>query len=410
MESDILQTFLDQGLLNVGEEVDKFDYLKRAATDLAERLKKDRRSLIAASSVLLGGDLAVSDPIYAQCESAIKLQWPTYRSRFISDVSQLFRAALLQATAHVTAESDVANAAIVSFTANGLLPFLATRREDAIFREFLLSCGSKVEAEAERIWGSRRSVSPSNIESVDLFAIPEIDATALATALKAAGNVAAQSGTNPHAPNGNPAEWMNHFGNTSAQAIAASVAGVLKDLVPKIVGQARDDTNRAIGPIKSAFDAVTSDTLRADVLYWKEALYSPSIQQSYRRLSPDNVVYWAANDLHLRVPPIHPQSVEFFLRETVRAAIGEEMATEKLTLAKFFQAVALHPEGIVCSHEFISDARLTPLGALHAVVARQVGAEGASTQTGIPLSVAIPREDLAVLLFRDFQAQRLAGG
>ena len=62
---------------------------------------------------------------------------------------------------------------------------------------------------------------------------------------------------------------------------------------------------------------VAADNMRAEVLYWKEALFSPSKKVSYRQLSPDGAVYWAAQDLHLRVPRFHPLSIEFFLRERV---------------------------------------------------------------------------------------------
>src|ERR1700728_888826 len=152
MESDVLQGFLDQGLLNIGEEVDKFEYLKNAAADLAEHLKNDRRSLITAASVLLGGSFPESDPIFEQCDVDMKHHWPTYRSRFQSNVNQLYRAMLVQAVSSVS-KPDISYAAIVYFTAAGLLPILATSREDATFREFLGGLGSRVETAAMNVWG-----------------------------------------------------------------------------------------------------------------------------------------------------------------------------------------------------------------------------------------------------------------
>src|SRR5216684_9090277 len=101
MQSDILQKFLDQGLLDLGEGTEKFGYLKAAAEDLAKKLQENRRSLVSGSSVLLGGELGENEPILNLCKDAITTHWPTYRSRFPSNTNQLFRATLLQAIAGI---------------------------------------------------------------------------------------------------------------------------------------------------------------------------------------------------------------------------------------------------------------------------------------------------------------------
>jgi hypothetical protein len=54
--------------------------------------------------------------------------------------------------------------------------------------------------------------------------------------------------------------------------------------------------------------------------------------------------------------------------------------------------------------------RLTPLEAVLRSAAKKMDAHEASVQTGIPPQTAIQRDEIAVLLFRDFQVRRLAGG
>jgi len=413
MQSDILQKFLNQGLLDLGEGTDKFDYLKAAAGDLAKRFIEDRRSLIRGSSLLLGGELGETEPILELCKDAITTHWPTYRSRFPSKTTQLFRATLLQAIARITDEAtDRSYAAIVFYTTCGALPYLATEREDAIFREFLLSLGEGVEAEAASIWALPRSLPLPNIKYDDegASAIPGIDANVLKEALKSAAGPSGLAGANPNWPSSNTPEWLEHFGQGSASAIAAAVAAVLKNIVPKIVAQSRSDNGTAIGAIKDMFAGVTSDNLRADILYWKEALFSPIRRVSYRQISPDSAVYWAARDLHCRVPRFHPQSVECFLRETIRAALGDTEAKTELTLEQFCNGVAQDSESISNTRDVALGQRLTLLEAVEGSATKRLDAHAASVQTGIPAQTVVPRDELAVWLFRDFQVWRLAGG
>jgi hypothetical protein len=56
---------------------------------------------------------------------------------------------------------------------------------------------------------------------------------------------------------------------------------------------------------------------RTRLLWWKESCYSPSLKQSYRKLHPYLAAVVMAADLAAELPPFHPQSVEYFLREAV---------------------------------------------------------------------------------------------
>src|SRR5713226_6040432 len=96
IDNEILQRFLDSSLLDLGEEPERLDWLKKAAADLAQTLRSDRRALLRSASLLLSEHFA-DEPIVGLCERAIKAHWQTYRSRFAANTNQLFRAVLLQA-------------------------------------------------------------------------------------------------------------------------------------------------------------------------------------------------------------------------------------------------------------------------------------------------------------------------
>jgi hypothetical protein len=154
----------------------------------------------------------------------------------------------------------------------------------------------------------------------------------------------------------------------------------------------------------------SGDNLRPQLLYWKEALYSPSKKLSYRQLSPDVATYWAAYDLYKLLPPYHPHSAEFFLREALRAALGDAAPKQKCTLLQFCSALRheLMPGSLWPNA--VSDERLTLLDAIHGVAGSHIGVETVPQRTGVPAEAHVPREELAVWVFRDLQAQHLASG
>ena len=71
MQSDLLQKFLDKGLLDLGEDREKFSYIHSAAQDLAKTLLENRKKLEAAALVVLGGELPDDDSILGLCKQEI---------------------------------------------------------------------------------------------------------------------------------------------------------------------------------------------------------------------------------------------------------------------------------------------------------------------------------------------------
>lgn len=117
MQTELLQKLLDQGLLDLGEDREKFAYIQSAAQDLAKKLLEDRQQLVTAASVVLGGEIADGDPIIQLCKDAITVHWPTYGSRFPAKPVQLVRATLVQALALMTGpDADVSNGGIIYYT------------------------------------------------------------------------------------------------------------------------------------------------------------------------------------------------------------------------------------------------------------------------------------------------------
>jgi hypothetical protein len=408
MQGDVLQKFLDRGLLNLGEDPEKFNYVTSAAADLANKLKEDRHRLIRASSILVGPALDEREPLLESCAGAIGTHWPTWRGRFPSNATQLFRATLLQAIANITSEeSDVECMAIVYYTSCGLIPLLTRDNEDAVLRDFVWALGSRLEVEAAKAWGSAKDRTVPSPEYADIrVAESSMNTNWLKDALKAAATNTGKP-PNPHGV-GTP-DWGEHFAQNASNAIAVSVASVLKDLIPKLINHTRADDNALQVAISGTLNRLTSDRYSSEVVYWKESLFSQARSMSYRKMSADAAIYWAAHDLHNLAPRYHPESVEYFLRETIRVAIGCVASLTELTCADFCRELAKTPESIPLARRILPAQRLTLQEAAQLAARGQVDIESAVFQTGIPAEARMTREELAVWLFRDNQAARLAG-
>jgi hypothetical protein len=410
MNSDLLQKFLDKGLLDLGEDREKFNYIQSAAQDLGQKLLENRQHLASASSVVLGGELPDDDLILRLCKEAITNHWQTFGSRFPGKPIQLFRATLLQALASIVeSESDASNSGVIYYTTCGLLPYFATGNSDGIFREFLSELAQRIEDEAAQSWTSPKVVDAQKIKYEEVaLAAPNVDAKALRELLKNAIGPAGGASPNPNWPSSNTPEWLEHYGAASATAIGSAVTSVMSAAIPNIITKNRSDSQAIV---RAYFDTQgAADHYRADLLYWKEALYSHSKKDSYRHLSSDGAIYWAARDLHERVPRFHPISVEYFLRETVRSAIGEKEIKKKLTFEQFIAAGIVDIEAKEVTPSGLEEDRLTPLQAIEAVAAKILESPVAASRIGIPSQSPIQRDEIAVLLFRDFQVRRLAGG
>ena len=69
---NILQAFLDTGLLKMVDEDEKFKYLQDAANDLAEKSARNRTDVIKATLVSLDAEVPSSEPELERVESALK--------------------------------------------------------------------------------------------------------------------------------------------------------------------------------------------------------------------------------------------------------------------------------------------------------------------------------------------------
>lgn len=314
MAINALQRFLSLGLLDIGEEDERFAKLRAASVEMGASIKDAPRLALYHTLVVLGQNTLSDDPCFSEVGSVLEKHWPTYKNRFKDVPRQIFRAIALDALDGAASENREVATAISYTTRTVKLPNPGTR-EDAVLREFVDAVQNSAEQAALENWSVDTNAAAKTDKAVTL---PKLDRKKLLSGVaNACGPQDAQgqaTSGNPHWPNaGQP--WATEFTARLAEVLASTVEAFVGTALPVPINSARE-VAQEIARRSSALER------RSRLLWWRHTLYSPLIRTGYRQLVPTMVVPLASLDLHVEVPAMAPISVEYLLRETICDAVS----------------------------------------------------------------------------------------
>ena len=258
---------------------------------------------------------------------ALKRRWATYMNTFSGAPVTVVRAMLLDALSQAAAADDRIGVAFVA-SARNALPFIEVGDEKAIWADVIGVIEGNLDVRAEKEWSTPATivVPPLSFQESDIptaqIQPTKVKRDLLATKIQAAAGPQG-TGANPHWPQANQ-PWLVEFGNKMSEAIADVVDGTVSQA--KISGI---DVSKPLQQFSAAVSTYVEGTLRAvagataglqrrtNLLWWKQAQYSPSAGTSYRNLAPEAAAALMAFDLYEQVPTFSPASVSAFLYEAV---------------------------------------------------------------------------------------------
>ena len=217
---------------------------------------------------------------------------------------------------------------------------METGGEQEIWGEIVGEIEKKVEERSEREWAPPTSLSVPEFRYKSVSAVEisissqKVDGNRLSQKLQAAagpttyrpklGGVDTEG--NPHWPQDTGGEWIYEFGTRTAEAVSEAITQTIGNLSIEALDLSgiTGDMPRAMSEhLATALQAVGEATAglrrRTSLLWWKEALFSPSARMSYRDMSAFDAAVLMAFDLHQHIPTFSPASVAAFLRETATA-------------------------------------------------------------------------------------------
>lgn len=336
MEQEFLLRFLDIGAIDLKGDDTKLDKLRSTAKDLSAALRKGPSKTASFTMVAADPNIAPTDPTVEEAMTSLRKQWETVANAFTGRPVGILRAILLDAIVQAARLDDAIAVAFVN-TARNALAHAETSDEAEIWREAVSEIETKVDARAEAEWATPEMISvdrlqyaPPALVSTD-YEAPTVDQSELKAKIHSAAGPWGPNNPNQYHLSSHPQQWAQEFANKMSVAIAETLDEMAEELTPAPVDLS--------GPLSALAKAVTAHVdkalasfsgataglqRRTNLLWWKEALYSPSAHASYLDLPPFEASALMALDLHEQVPTYSPASVSAFLREAIRCLTVNE--------------------------------------------------------------------------------------
>ncbi len=423
MEQEFLLRFLEIGAVDLKGDDVKLDKLRLTAKDLSAALRKAPSKTASFTMVAADPNIAATDPTLDEAMTSLRKQWETVANAFSGRPVGILRAILLDAVVQAARSDDAIAVAFVN-TARNALAYTETSDEAEIWREAVSEIESKVDARAEKEWATPEMIAVDPLRYTPIapvsthYEAPLVDRSELQGKIYSAAGPWGPNSPNPHQPQ-SPQAWSNVFAEKMSVVIAEVLDGMADELAPVPV-----DLSAPLSTLAKAVSAHVDSALanfgaataglqrRTNLLWWKEALYSPSAHASYLDLPPFEASALMALDLHEQVPTYSPASVSAFLREAIRCLPTERGGAGERDVASLVREARttafMHPFRVLAAQyapEPVGRGMLLSLighpqnlGAVEETALRAL--------SGLDASTKMTPSDWGTYLFRELQTAR----
>lgn len=330
MSSEYMMRFLEIGAIDLKGDDTKLEKLRATAKDLSAVLKKAPAKTVCFTMAAADPGIASDDPTIQEAMTALRKQWETVSNAYARPPVAILRAILLDAIVLAARLDDAISVAFVN-TARNALAQAETSEEEEVWREAVGEIETKVDARAEEEWATPEMITVDPLQytpptvAAQKVKSPTVDREALETSIHRSAGPWAGSPGNQYSPSNQPQQWAASFAERMSAVIGSELDVMAKGLTPTPVDLAGPFTAlaAAVGThVQKALESFSGATAglqrRTNLLWWKEALYSPSAHESYLELPPYEAAALMALDLHEQVPTYSPASVSSFLKEAIR--------------------------------------------------------------------------------------------
>lgn len=333
--TDILQNFLAQGLLDIGDDDTRLTKLRDAAADLQKRFTSEPRIGLYHALMLYSDNIEPEDECFRENAEILAQHWPTYKNRHPDVPVTIFRGISLQAlSAASQASPQLQTAAAFALRSIAKIPY--PNKQGPPLAEFYERSQLELEAKARAKWQSVGVTAPPAAKAVVVTA-PQVDKSALENAIMAAsGPTNLQNQGIPNAnsvwPNSGQS-WSQQFAPKMTEALVTALDAVAKTSAAETNKSIKAITEQVANVLSSAQqkwgEAVISNSRRSELLWWRQSLYSPSLRRSYRDLQPAAAALVMASDFAELAGSSAPVSADYFLRETVAYVLNDAVTSSQ---------------------------------------------------------------------------------
>ena len=351
MSDCMLDRFLESGLLDLRGNDEWYKHITATAEVLATHLRANPQDIVPFSYAALLSSIDDDDTAVDRTRSLLKAEWRTYASVSMASPTAMLRAIILDALLKNAAQ-DPRTLSTLALLFASALPHLSIGQEAPVWNEVVDELLQAVESEAETSWSVPSHVSVPPFPDLENPAITvsvkgrQVDKKTLEGGMIAAVGPNNEQGEstdgNPYWPNqGDP--WSYQF----APLAAAAIGKAISQAVSTRTATANSDqlvhalTSAVTTYLGSFLDQVASTArgleMRSRLLWWRQALVSPSASVSYRDVDNKAVPGLMAYDYQAALPSLAPISVSAFLLEAIRELLPDE---KSLTVLDWIRTLA----------------------------------------------------------------------
>lgn len=337
MENELLQPLLRAGLMDLGDSDARITYIKESIADLIAKLKKDIKRIPTYVLVALDSDINPEEQALDEVEEIVVIRWEALRSKFKDRPVPLLRALILTAL-YDLGINDSKIARLIYLSGSNFYQYANLGREKLVVEKMLTDLGDIAEKNAVEEWALIDEAPDLKLGALKVPGLKseeiKIDTEKLHEGMLKAIN-ADPNGYGPQ--NGTNTPWSTHFAKESSGTINNAFSAAFKQIgeslsaapIENAINKFFSDFKRTLDrELTNSFRSIRAVERRSKLLWWKETLYSPSLKDSYRALSPYLQPFVMAVDLCAQLPEVTPASVDFLLRDTLlllNAEAGEQI-------------------------------------------------------------------------------------
>jgi hypothetical protein len=313
-----LQELLNLGLVDIGSDDSRFEKMKFASSAFASKLEEEPGTLIQATLIAIDEEVEEDDLILVMIEEMVLEVWPTMRNTHNHRPRVLLRSIIIDAlTAAIEKNHEAAG--IVWNTASspyrhkqiqlgksksiveGLLQKSMQNSETEAIRRASLATSSK-----KRKRNKKFTPEPVSLDVEETVTYEDL-ITDVESACTSTSNGRTVQGANPYTI-AHGENWLQEFTPRMTKALVKSVnlgTKLLAESLSKSLSSYFDTFEQRIATLVTQAEqfnieiseSYDSSRMRLDVLWWSEALYSPSHYCSYREMNLSVAAVAAATDL-----------------------------------------------------------------------------------------------------------------
>jgi len=407
----MLQNYLNANLLSLTDDGD-FKKLKKSADDIAKKLAKSKTKIVSHTLSAIDPDISVNNADIAEVKEIIIKNWSTFATNAKDTPLTYIRAVILEALSSIS--DDVNQSLLIWFASRNIVQYhKLIGKEKEIILEFLTKLGNDINQKANKEWALSNNNTLSKIE-IELKDITKylINDDNLKKYLEDASGPSNSDGVaNFDSPN---SVWPNSGQSWSHQFAPRATKGIKNAIDPSlkaIVMVVNENKNTIQSSLIKALEQVQTEVsnrskslqLRSELLWWKEAGYSSSIDKSYDELDKNILGIVLAYDYSSFIPTIYPKSVDYFLKETYRGLKGS--TEEVLTLEDLLKTVQDHKEKLkpIFPDEEVLAGKSTLLNFINSLIWSKNKLTQFEELVGIPLNIKLSSSEVTTWLFHDIQ-------